>query len=128
MKTLYTSDDNFTQLRILNEYISEEETFKWLERSSDNQLAYFPLLNKIQANSPYIVENGIAKRLLTKLYYFNLSNIFFLFYSQHLEVDVEGKLSLHQLTNLLESVIEEQNSGLPKAVVNIYKHEVVHLR
>lgn len=91
-------------------------------------MAYFPLLNKIQANSPYIAENGIAKRLLTKLYYFNLSNIFFLFYSQHLEVDVEGKLSLHQLTNLLESVIEEQNSGVPKAVVNIYKHEVVHLR
>ena len=37
-------------------------------------------------------------------------------------------MSLHQLTNLLESVIEEQSDGLPKAVVNIYKHEVVHLR
>ena len=74
------------------------------------------------------MKTEIAKLLLTKLYYFNLSNIFFLFYSQHLEVDVEGKLSLHQLTNLLESVIEEQNSGVPKAVVNIYKHEVVHLR
>ena len=77
---------------------------------------------------PTLLKTEIAKRLLTKLYYFNLSNIFFLFYSQHLEVDVEGKLSLHQLTNLLESVIEEQNSGVPKAVVNIYKHEVVHLR
>ena len=65
--------------------------------------------------------------MLTKLY-FNLNNIFFLFYSQLLEVDMEGKLNLHQLTNLLESVIEEQSSGVPKAVVNIYKHEVVHLR
>ena len=47
--------------------------------------------------------------------------------SQDLEVDVEGRLSLHQLTNLLEDVVEEQ-SGLPKAVVNIYKHEIVHLK
>ncbi|KAL9987729.1 hypothetical protein ACROYT_G002082 [Oculina patagonica] len=47
---------------------------------------------------------------------------------EHLEIDVEGKVSLHQLTNLLESVVEEQSDGLPKAVVNIYKHEVVHLK
>jgi len=26
-------------------------------------------------------------------------------------MDVEGKVSLHQLTNLLESVIEEQSDG-----------------
>ena len=101
---------------------------KWLERSSDNQLAYFPLLNRSKRILPTLLKTEIAEWLLTKLYYFNLSNIFFLFYSQHLEIDVEGKLSLHQLTNLLESVIEEQNSGVPKAVVNIYKHEVVHLR
>lgn len=30
---------------------------------------------------------------------------------QHLEIDVEGKVSLHQLTNLLESVVEEQSDG-----------------
>ena len=46
---------------------------------------------------------------------------------QHIEVDADGKLSLHHLTNLLESVVEEQ-SGLPQAVVNIYKHEIVHLK
>lgn len=46
---------------------------------------------------------------------------------QHIEVDADGKLSLHHLTNLLESVVEEQ-SGLPRAVVNIYKHEIVHLK
>ena len=30
---------------------------------------------------------------------------------QDLDMDVEGKVSLHQLTNLLESVIEEQSDG-----------------
>ena len=56
-----------------------------------------------------------------------LKTILIVLPQQHVEVDADGKLSLHQLTNLLESVVDEQ-SGLPRAVVNIYKHEIAHLK
>lgn len=32
-------------------------------------------------------------------------------YLQDLDADAEGKVSLHQLTNLLESVVDEQSDG-----------------
>ena len=33
-------------------------------------------------------------------------------------MDVEGKVSLHQLTNFLESVVEEQSDGERNKVIN----------
>lgn len=36
-------------------------------------------------------------------------------------MDVEGKVSLHQLTNLLESVVEEQSDGKLRKRVCYYR-------
>ncbi|XP_048586861.1 ninein-like protein isoform X5 [Nematostella vectensis] len=47
---------------------------------------------------------------------------------EHVDTDAEGKVNLHQLTDLLETVIHEQNDGLSRAVVGIYKHEAASMR